>query len=70
MSQPKRVIDEFNSLATATIALTKSVVPTPMADMISSFLSKRKKAARNGVAVVTTQFLFEQPQPCMFNNTS
>ena len=51
MSQPKRVIDEFTRLATAAIASNAFVIPTPTPDMISSFLSNRKKASRNGVAV-------------------
>lgn len=53
-SQPKWVIDEFTRLATAAIAANEIVIPTPTTDMISSFLSNRKKAARNGVAVGKT----------------
>ena len=56
MSQPTRVIDEFNRLANAAIAANESVIPTPTTDMNSSFLSSRKKTARNGVAVGKTTF--------------
>jgi hypothetical protein len=49
----KRVI-EFNQLAHSAIGKNEPVVPTPTTDMISSFLSNRKKGARNGVAVGMT----------------
>ena len=56
MSQPKRVIDEFTRLATAAIASNESVIPAPTTDMSSSFLSNRKKTARNEVAVSKITF--------------
>ena len=54
LGAPKRVIDEFTRLAATSLQQNKPIVPTPTSEMISSYLSNRRKIARRGVAVGMT----------------